>query len=420
MVRSQRILRMPGTWSIFYLAAVLIGPTVADWPQWRGPKRDGHAVGFQSPEAWPEELNQAWQIEVGLGHSAPIVVQRRVYQFSREGTNEVLRILDLETGKQQFIDQYPALYEVNPAAAAHGPGPKSTPVYGAGHVYTLGISGILSAWNGQTGSFVWRREFSKEFPATAPLYGTATSPIIYGNNVIAHVGGHDQGALRAFDGKTGETIWSWGEDGPAYTSPIVAEIGGTRQLITQTQKYCVSLDPNDGKELWRIPFTTEYDQSSVTPVLHADMIIFSGFQRGVFAVLPEKSDQGWQAKTVWENKDISLYMNSPVVSGKYLFGLAQDKKGTYFCLDPKTGKVRWTSKGRQGENSSIVESGGVLLSLTTSGTLHVLQANPTRFQQVASIELSNTPVWAHLVVSGDRVLVKDEKNLTAWSITQSP
>src|SRR5262249_10512832 len=147
-----------------------------DWPQWRGPNRDGVASSFTAPTVWPDKLKTIWKVSVGVGHSSPVVDGRRVFLLSRQEENEVASCFDFDTGKLLWRDGYPAPYSMNPAATSHGKGPKSTPVFSAGKLYTLGISGVLSCYDANTGRVIWRKEFTKQFKETSPLYGTAMSP----------------------------------------------------------------------------------------------------------------------------------------------------------------------------------------------------------------------------------------------------
>jgi len=233
-----------------------VAPVAAlpEWPQWRGPNRDGAVVGAAAPAVWPKELKVRWRMTVGTGHSSPVVADGRVYQFARQGEEEVLIALDAATGKELWKTPGLAVaYEMNPAARGHGKGPKSTPVVAGGRVFTLGITGVLSAHDAKTGKLIWRKDFSKQYPSTSPLYGTAMSPVVVGDLLVAHVGGHDRGALTAFDPANGSVKWSFEPDGPAYSSPVVVNVGGERQLVTFTQKELVAVSPANGKLLWKLP-----------------------------------------------------------------------------------------------------------------------------------------------------------------------
>ncbi|HTU25953.1 MAG TPA: PQQ-binding-like beta-propeller repeat protein, partial [Pirellulales bacterium] len=158
-----------------------------DWTQWRGAGRDGVALDLAPRKAWPAELEQKWQIEVGLGHSSPVVAGDRVFIFSRQIDQEVVRALSQADGKEIWRKSYPAPYEVNPQAAGHGKGPKSTPVVADGRLFTLGIGGILSCWDAASGELKWRKDFAKQFKHTSPLYGTAMSPLVDHGRLIVHV-----------------------------------------------------------------------------------------------------------------------------------------------------------------------------------------------------------------------------------------
>jgi outer membrane protein assembly factor BamB len=242
------------------------------------------------------------------------------------------------------------------------------------------------------------------------------SPVVAGGRLIAHVGGPAGGALAAFDSQSGEPVWSWNGDGPAYASPIVTTLGGVRQIVTQTEKQIVSISPDNGKLLWKIPFTTPYDQNIVTPVVYKDTLIFSGHQGRTFAVRVTQNGGKWSTDEIWTNNAVPMYMSSPVLSGDHLYGFTEKRRGSLFCLDARDGKVLWTDEGRQGDNASLVFAGNQLLVLTTEGELLVVAASPNGYKVTAAYEVADTPTWAHLAVAGNRILVKDKTNLSAWSL----
>ena len=388
-----------------------------DWPQWRGPNRDGNVTGATAPPAWPKELKETWRTTVGVGHSSPVLSDGKVFVFARQGEEEVLTALDPLTGKEIWKSGgHAAPYEMNSAARDHGKGPKSTPVVAGGRVYTLGISGVLSAHDAATGKLAWRKEFSKQFPTTSPLYGTSMSPVVEKNLLIAHVGGHDKGALTAFDAKTGAVKWSFEPDGPAYASPIVATLGGVRQVVTFTQKEFVSVAADFGELLWKLPAKTSYDTNCNTPVAYKDTIIFALEDGGIIAVRPTKQGKQWTAPEVWRNADNALYMNTPVLHGNLLFGLSARNKGQLFALDADTGKTVWQGPGRAGENASLLNLAGTLLVLLDDATLLVQPATAKGYAPAARYTVADSPTWAHPLVVGDRLLVKDETSLRSLAL----
>jgi outer membrane protein assembly factor BamB len=393
-------------------AAVLSGVAgTADWPQWRGPARDGVAPPRASGTAWPADLRPGWKVEVGIGHASPVVAGGRVYVFTREGEEEALQALDPATGKRIWRQAYPAPYTVNSAAIAHGPGPKATPTVAGGRVFTFGISGILSAFDAASGRVLWRKDFTKEFPSTSPLYGAAQSPLADGGRVIVHVGGSGGGALTAFDAATGTVAWAWKGDGPGYASAVLADVGGTRQVVTLTDRLVVGVAADSGRLLWQVPLTTPYAQNSVTPVVNGDVVIVGGLDQPVRAYRVAARAGAWRADQVWENADVVAYLSSPVLVGGRLFGLSDRRKGQFFCLDAATGRTVWLSDGRQGESASLVAAGPAMLVLTTEGELVVFEAAGAAFKVLKRYTVADTPAWAHLAMVEDGVLVKDERHL---------
>jgi outer membrane protein assembly factor BamB len=396
-----------GIWAILCGGNVVAG----DWPQWRGPARDGVLGDFAAPKVWPKQLEQLWKIDVGIGFSSPVVSGDTVFVFTREDENEVVRAVSLSQGKELWSKHYAAPYEMSSYAHSVGKGPKSTPVVAGGRLVTFGISGILSCWETTSGKLLWQHNFTDEFPATSPLYGTGMSPLVDRGHVIAHVGGHDKGALRAFDLDTGRTVWQWTGDGPAYTSPVVATLGDTRQLITQSQDACIGVSPDDGALLWKLPYKTQYEQNIVTPLVLGDMVIFSGMSKGVTAYRFGHADQKWSPEQVWQNDEVSMYMSSPVAVGGRLFGLSQRKKGQLFCLDAASGKTLWTSDGRLGDNASLCVGGDVILALTTNAELIAFRVDADHFEPLARYKTGDTASWATPVIFDRKVLIKDQSSL---------
>ncbi len=390
------------------LASFLVVAAAQDWPQWRGPNRDGIANGFSEPKAWPEKLTLKWKVNVGEGHSSPVVAGGKIYLHTRQGEHEVVSCLRPETGQVIWQESYAAPYTVNSAAVRHGKGVKSTPVVAGDRIYTFGINGILSCFDAKTGKPQWRKEFG------SPDFGTAMSPVVDRGLLIAHVGTNGRGALTAFDAQTGVEKWSWKGDGPAYASPIVVELGGTRQVVTQSQRNIVGVSAATGELLWRIPFSTPYEQNIVTPVLYHETLLFSGLNNGVMGVKVLKRGSEWVAETVWQNKDVGMYMNSPVLTGDLLFGLSHLKRGQFFCLDPRNGATLWTSEGRQADNAAIVDGGPVLFFLTNDAELIVARKSGRGFELLRKYSVADSPTWAHPVILINGILIKDATTLALW------
>lgn len=402
---------------VLSLAVCGLAPAAAqrrntDWPQWRGAQRDG-AASFTAPAAWPERLTERWKVEIGLGYSAPIIAGDRVFAFSRQGDCEVMRALDAATGKMIWETKYDATFKPNPAATrTHGTGPKSTPTFADGRLHTLGISGIVSAFDAASGTLLWQ----KPAPPVEPLYHTAMSPVVDRGLVIVHVGGHSNGALSAFDARTGEVKWSWNGDGPAYGSPVVAELDGARQVVTVTQDNLVGVSAASGELLWKRPYSVRSTRNAATPILHGQMVIISGLGQPVTAFRVMKRGDQWVSENVWENNDVTMDMSTGVLVGSTLFGFSARNSGQFFAVDANTGQTLWLSEGRQAENAAVVRAGELWLALQADAQLIVARGNPKQFEILKRYTVANSATWAQPVLSGNRVLVKDLNSVTLWTL----
>src|SRR5215467_4669207 len=177
-----------------------------DWPGWRGPSRDG-VIHIVEPKSWPEKLATKWKVTIGEGYASPLFVNGRILEFARQDDDEVAMAIDPENGKILWKQGYTAPYEPTKNAARHGKGPKSTPLYYDGRLYTFGISGVLSAFDAKTGKVEWRKEYSKDFKGTWPLFGTSMSPAAADGLIVALIGTNDDGAVVAYDAKSGAQKW---------------------------------------------------------------------------------------------------------------------------------------------------------------------------------------------------------------------
>ena len=393
--------------------AVSAQNTALDYTQWRGPNRDGSAAGFVEPKAWPKELHQRWTLDVGPGYATPLVVGNRLYTITRRSENEVMMALDAATGKVVWESSYAAPYTMPAGTVPHGPGPKATPLYYDGKLYTLGISGIVSAFDAATGKRLW------QVPKMSPpdtLYGTAMSPLADGNRIIVHVGGHDNGALTAFNKDTGAVVWRWTGDGPGYASPIIATFGGTRQIVTVSQKTVNGLAADTGALLWQRPLKSDYDNNSVAPIVYGDAVVVSAQGKGIALLRPVQRAGKWAADVVWETKEAGLFMSNGVIVGDALYGLSHLSAGQFFALDLKTGKILWKTRGREAENTAIVKAQNVLFLLNDDAELIVARPSVTAFEPVQRYTVAKSATWAQPTVSGNRIFVKDVSSLTLWTL----
>jgi outer membrane protein assembly factor BamB len=396
----------------FLLSVAVANPS--DWPQWRGPNRDATSNASQARRSWPDQLTQQWRSPVGSGQSSPVVANGTAFVFSRENDMETARALDLRTGRTLWRHEYPAPYSVYPGAASYGSGPKSTPVVHEGRLFTLGISGILTGFDARDGHIVWQQDFSGRFKATAPPFGTSMSPLVVGGLLIVHAGGHEGGALIAFDPATGKEKWALEGDGPSYSSPILTSFSGQEQLVIQVHRKILGVDPASGKALWSIPFVTPCDQNIVTPLRAGDVVVVSSQDTGTQGIRLARKDAEWIPQVAWHTGEVSMYMSSPVLVNGRVIGLSQRKRGQYFALDPATGAVQWRSEPGQGENAAFVLAEGALLVLQGDGTLLVLPQDGAAFSPIHRYRIAESATFAHPVPTELGILIKDENGLSLY------
>ena len=397
---------------VFVLQAVTGGVFAQDWPQWRGPNRDGKGVHFNVPEKWPIELNQKWSITVGFGDATPALVGDKLYVFARQGEEEVILGLNANTGKELWKDTYPA---VRPTGGpGRHPGPRSSCAVAQGKVVTLGVGGILSCLDTTDGTLVWRKN---PFPEIVPSFFTSVSPIIVDGMVITHLGGKGNGAIIAYDLATGDEKWRWAGEGPEYGSPVLLTVGGTQQIVTPTEQHIVGVGVADGKLLWQYPFPPESRAyNSVTPIVDGDTVIISGAKRGTRALKIEKQAADFSYREVWNNPDIATQYNTPVLVDGLLFGLTDRNK--LFCIDAKTGNATWTDATTRGDGSfgAIVSTGSCLFLLTNASELTVFKPDGKAYSEIAHYKVAETATIAHPVIAGKRIFIKDQETLTLWTI----
>jgi len=392
--------------------ATLIGQSRAgDWPQWRGPNRDGVIASLSAPKTWPDRLTRQWKIDVGLGYASPILIGNRLYMFSRRGENEVMQAFDADTARPIWQTSYAAPFTVNPAAARHEKGPKSTPTFANGKLYTLGMTGIVTAFDAATGKQIWQ----KPAAPVPPLYHTAMSPLVDRGLAIVHVGGHDRGALTAFEADSGAVRWSWNGDGPSYGSPMAADVDGTRQVIVLTQDNLIGVSAASGELLWTRPFKTEYTQNIITPVFYGDTVIISGLEKPVTAFRILKRGGRWTTENVWENPGVPMYMSNAVIVRDMLVGMTHRNSGQFFALDAKTGRTLWTSAPRQATNATILRAGDLVLALKDDAELIVARPNETGLEPLKRYTVADSATWAQPAVAGNRIYVKDTNSLALWT-----
>jgi outer membrane protein assembly factor BamB len=391
------------------LAFVLIQPVSAqDWTQWRGPTRDGLVPAANVPISWPDSLRRVWRVEIGEGYSSPIVADGRVFVHSRRDPDEIVMAIELTSGKNLWQQKYPATFEKNRYATKMAKGPNASPLVMGKRLFTLGITGVLTAWDTATGRQLWRKDFSKTVDTSKLFCGTSASPLLLDNHIVVQIGSDVHGGkILSLDPTNGTTKWEWRGHGPGYASPVVFEIAGTAQIVTMTDSSIVGLDAKTGKQLWSVPFLDEWHENIATPVWTGSLLIVSGTRQATHAYALQQSNGKWQATAVWKNAEVAMYMSSSVYADGLIYGHSARQKGQFVALDAKTGAIRWATEGREGWHASVLLTPRHVVYLTNGADLIVARRNTATFEIERRYDVADAEIFAMPVLLGADMLVRD-------------
>lgn len=382
------------------------------WNQWRGPERTGEVAG----EGWPESLDALeplWRVELDKGYPGPIVSEDKVFVAETErGETEVVRALDRASGEELWRASWPGDGSVPFFAASSGDWIRATPAYDGTSLYVAGMNELLVSLDAGTGAERWRVDLPARFGTKIPDFGYVSSPLVDGEHLFVQAAN----SLIKLDKMTGETVWRVLDfDGSimssgAFSSPVVAEIGGRRQLVVQTRQVLHGVDPETGELLWSQPVPNFRGMNILTPTVHGDGVLTSGYRQRTFFYRIEPADGGLRAVEAWTEKG-QAYMSSPVVlDGHAYLHLAN---GRLTCIDLATGERRWTSEP-MGKYWSMVVQGDKILALASDGALHLIRADPEAFRLLDSRTVSDQQTWGHLAVAGDELFVRELEGVAAF------
>ncbi len=381
-----------------------------DWNQFRGPGRDGKVSGFEDPVTWPSKLEQMWKYSVGKGDATPVMAGDNLYLHTRQGNEEVVLCMNASTGRELWRYSYVAP-EVTGPSSSH-PGPRSTPVVEEGRVLTLGVAGTLSCLDAGNGNLLWQKEDTL-FPE--PQFFGAISPLVEDGLVIVQQGGKDKGYVLAYELNSGNEIWRYEGEGPAYGSPSVHFLDNVKQLILITEKSLVSLHFNTGKLLWRADATTqERFFNAVSPVIHDRIVYYTGSGTGTKAVEIGRECGEYKIKGKWYNNTEGAKFCTPVLKDGFLYGFSDQRK--IYCLDAATGQAVWKDEANNSDFATIVDCGTVLIGLTNTGNFIVFKADPAAYTEIARYKVSESPVYAFPVIAGNLVYIKDSEHLILYKM----
>ena len=402
----NKILRM----SIPALALLAMAPMVAgaaDWPHFRGPDSNGTAPDKGINKDWKAKPpKQLWSVDMGdNGFAGPIVAAGKVFIIDHAGGDDVVRAIDLTSGKEAW--KYPY---ADPAADNYGFA-HSSPAFDNGKLYTLSRSGQLNCIDAAKGAKIWERNIRKEYQGQPGNWEYAASPIVDGNKLIVCPGGKN--GVVALDKDSGKEIWTGGGSDPAgYATPVIATINGRKQYVIFEGKALIGLDPDKGgAPIWHCLWVTPNEVNAASPIVVDDSSIFvaSGYKTGCGLI----KVNGAQAQPAWTTKDLQAHFNSPVLVNGYIYGIG-DKFGLA-CVDPKTGKSPW--KQPLDEKGGIAAVDGVLLAVNGgSGEVVMVDPSPDAYKELGKFTPIGGMSWTAPVVADGKLIIRNKQKLACFDL----
>ncbi len=384
-------------------AGCLTHPTAAhaDWLSYRGPTSTGASVEKGVPAKFPMDGPRiAWKTNVGIGTSSVTVSGDRAYTMGNSKNRDHVFCFDVKTGAEIWKHEYPLdldkrMFEGGTAA---------TPTIDGDRVYSVSHQGDLFCLHAATGKKVWYKHYQQDFGGRRPQWGFAGSPAVEGNLLILDVGGKNASTV-ALDKMTGAVVWKSGDDSAGYASPVIANLGGKRTAVMFKGAALVGLDVKDGRELWRLPWKTNYEVNAATPLIVGERIfISSGYGTG--CALIEIS--GGKAVEKWRNKNLKAHINSPVFSKGFVYGIDDQasNRAPLVCLDFATGQVKWSQRGIGG---ALVAADGKLIILSESGELIIADESSTGFRALTRAQVLPKRCWVQPTFANGRVFCRNNE-----------
>jgi outer membrane protein assembly factor BamB len=379
-----------------------------DWPQWRGPQRDGLSRETGLLSTWPAGGPRVlWTKPIGRGFSSLAIAGGRLYTMDEESERyEAVVCLDAGTGKEIWRFRYPNHYEER-----FGPGPRSTPAVDGNLVYAVGPTGIFHCLRADTGQKVWRHDLLEEFHGRPMQYGVSFSPLVEGTLVFTAPGGPDGCSIAAFDKHTGALVWKAQGDPMGYSSPIAITAAGVRQVLFFTNTALVSLSPTDGTLYWRYPWQTEGGFNIATPLAFGNYVfISSAYGKGCALLeITAEADGSLHASRVYEHNRMRNHFASSVRHGDHLYGFDQMD---LVCLNVRTGAIVWREKGaRSFRKGSLLIADGHLLILGEDGRLVLAPASPAGYVEKAAYQIGPNKFWTVPALAGGKLYVRNESQI---------
>ncbi len=397
--------------SVILIAIVLFNAQSvrADWPQWLGPDRTGLSTETGYLKTWPKNgPDVVWQKNLGAGFSGISVANGRVFTMFAEGDDEFVICLNEESGDEIWRFRTGRMFKEGQG----GNGPRSQPTVDGDRVYVLSAEGRLYALNAANGETIWSVDLVDGLGGRFPRFGFSTSPLVEGDLLFLEAATRD-GTFLALRSKNGEVAWASQNDVASYSSPIVVDLAGVRQVIYFSGEAVVGLSPEDGSLYWRYPWKTSYDLNIATPIFVPPNQIFisSGYDHGAALLRIEAGSNGIGVTRVWESRRMKNHFGTSVLVGDHLYGF---DNAILKCIEARTGKEQWKHRGYG--KGALIYADGHLLLLSDNGRLALAKATPEGFSETAGVQVLAGRSWTGPTLANGRVFVRDMRKIVCLDL----
>ena len=389
--------------------------SATDWPEFRGVARDGRVGGVTFPTDWEAAPpRERWRREVGPGWSSFTVVGDTIFTQEQRGDQEVVTAYHAQTGEPIWLNEVASRF----SETVGGPGPRATPTYHQGKLYTQGAGGKIQCIDAVTGEAVWVRDLTVDTQAKTPVWGFSASPLVVDNLVITFGGAGKGKSVVAYRRDDGELVWTAGKGTHSYSSPQRATFDGVRQILMLSNFGLVALSPEDGTQLWEHDWDLGPQPNRVVQplVLGNDVLIGTFLGLGTRRVSVTHENDQWETTEKWTSRSMKPYFNDYVEHDGFLYGFDNE---IFACIDLENGKKKW-KRGRYGHGQVLlVQDMNKLLILGEKGELVLLEANPKRHVKIAEIQALEGKTWNHPVVAGNLLFVRNGTEAACYELGSS-
>ncbi len=384
-----------------------------DWPAFRGPSRDNRVTGVKLSTDWSTPPRELWRKRVGVGWSSYIAVGDYVFTQEQRDEQELVTCSRAASGEDVWVNRIPSHFEND-----MGPGPRATPAFEQGRLYTLGARGALQCLEAATGKVVWKRDITVDAEHGVPGWGFSSSPLVVDDWLIVYTNGGDGKSLICYDRLSGNPVWHAGRGGGGYSSPQYSVLEDTPQVLMISDFGMQSFAPETGELLWEHPDQAKTNPRCVQPRVVDGNAVLLGTPLGIGARMLQiqKKDSVWSATEKWTNTKFRPYFNDMVFHKGFCYGFDGDR---FCCVDAATGETRWQGK-RHGGQVLLLADMDMLFVVSEKGEAILIPATPAECKEIARFKALSGKTWNHPVIAHGKLFVRNAEEAACFELPVVP